>query len=147
MPVIDPQLILITGDMVHGDSSGMIPFNENEWLLYTTPFKNSIYKNRILDIRGNHEARGISEYNDLYLNYSFTHNNKPVYNYIYKLNNYTKYNFIGLDMNILPGTRSVINSFNFFGSMVKQNLDQLNTILNTTKVYYNYIIILLEIIQ
>lgn len=134
--------------MIHGKSCGIDNINNDDWMLYKSVFEKSKYKNRIIDIRGNHEARGVSQYNNLYKNYTYSNSSKLITKYTYYLNNNTKYNFIGIDMNTMPGTRKVVNYFNFFGSMASSNLNDLSKMLSKSKAYIViYLVIILLFIH
>lgn len=123
LAMINPALVLITGDLTDGKSKDMLTMkqDENEWRDYRAIMKDTIAKSGLpedifYDLCGNHDKFGVPFPNgsfDFFSQYSIsaylncTGNVKSVT----LLNNGWKYLFVGLDSSMTIGLRGPTNLF------------------------------------
>lgn len=132
LTVIQPQMVLVTGDLT--DAKGVDNVRsqqyEEEWNSYQQAVKqcSALSNATFLDTRGNHDAFDVSELNgkgNFYRKYSVM-GTRHALSYHYKyVTQFGRYSFIAVDACPIPGVR---RPFNFFGTLDNERVHQLNNL-------------------
>lgn len=151
VPIINPSFVLCTGDMTTGQNGSLVSIIsiiikilgepiDLEWQIYYQTLQKYNYANPNFwyDIRGNHDCASGKTFSYLYNNYSVSgnYNRGAVYDFTHKTSN-GSYHFIGFDSahENCPGMK-----YASFGYVVKEKLDKLEILLNTS-IKYNHTVL------
>ena len=142
--IINPSLVLATGDLVDAKSRDGFSTNQNteEWKKYYSILQETKIEDKIpwLDLRGNHDCfdvKNVKHESNRFSNYSAMgkkHNLKS-YMYLHKAN-FGTYSFIGIDACPEPGLK---RPFNFFGILTDRDVAEL-TLMARETVSHNFTI-------
>ncbi|KAK7474693.1 hypothetical protein BaRGS_00034058 [Batillaria attramentaria] len=129
LPIIQPQLVLVTGDLTDAKDAGNIKSKqyEEEWHGYQQAIKQcQTFSNAtFLDTRGNHDAFDVPELDgdgNFFRKYSVM-GKQHALSYHYKHEtDFGRYSFIVVDACPIPGVR---RPFNFFGILDSERVQQL----------------------
>ncbi|XP_015572259.1 putative metallophosphoesterase At3g03305 [Ricinus communis] len=136
LQMINPSLVLITGDLTDGKSKDLLTMkqNEDEWLEYQNVMEDVVKrrgldKNIFYDLRGNHDNFGVPAVGgsfDFFLNYSISGQlgRRRNVNSITVETGDRKHLFVGLDTTMSVGLRGPTN---LFGHPTDQLLTQLES--------------------
>lgn len=129
LQIIQPQLVLITGDLTDSKDaddrrSGQF---RDEWKMYHQSIEHcrSMVPTTFLDTRGNHDAFDVSEVSGIdnfYRNYSVMGQQHALSYHYQHQTAFGKYSFIAVDACPIPGSR---RPFNFFGYLDDVRMNQL----------------------
>lgn len=124
IPLIDPELILITGDLTDAKTSnklGSFQYSD-EWLAYSSVV--DTIKQPLIHIRGNHDAFNEPKYNDSFF---VKHGGDRVArNSLYEIKKpFGRYSFVAVDAASEPGFK---RPFNFVGYIKEKGVKELEQI-------------------
>ncbi|KAH9502794.1 Transmembrane protein 62 [Bulinus truncatus] len=141
--VINPNLVIVTGDLTDGKTETGIESMQvqEEWIQYENLVKrcSSFSKAKWLDLRGNHDSFDVlndESENNYYRFLSARRQDARTLGqrkdaYIYQLQlPFGVYSFVGIDTCSKPGLH---RPFNFFGFLNKPQIEHLKTIASITK--------------
>uniref|UniRef100_A0A2C9M5R7 Uncharacterized protein n=1 Tax=Biomphalaria glabrata TaxID=6526 RepID=A0A2C9M5R7_BIOGL len=143
LTVINPSVVLVTGDLTDGKTATGIESMQvhDEWIHYENIVKrcSSLGKAKWLDIRGNHDSFDVLNYNSAnnFYRYHSAKNSearalgdsKDVFLYQLQLP-FGVYSFVGIDTCSKPGPH---RPFNFFGFLNTHQVEHMKTIAAITK--------------
>ncbi|KAK7474694.1 hypothetical protein BaRGS_00034059 [Batillaria attramentaria] len=129
LPIIQPQLVLVTGDLTDAKDAGNIKSRqyEEEWHGYQQAIKQcQTFSNAtFLDTRGNHDAFDVPEVDgdgNFFRKYSVMGKQHALsYHYAHETD-FGRYSFIAIDACPIPGVR---RPFNFFGILDSERVQEL----------------------
>ncbi|KAI6661829.1 Transmembrane protein 62 isoform X3 [Oopsacas minuta] len=142
--VINPSLILATGDLIDAKSKDGFSTQANleEWRTYYSLLHDTNIEAKIpwLDLRGNHDCFDVKHRNhesNGFRKYSAMGNKQNLGSYMYVHNtDFGTYSFIGIDACPKPGLK---RPFNFFGVLTDRDIAELRLMARST-VSHNYTI-------
>ncbi|XP_038713956.1 putative metallophosphoesterase At3g03305 isoform X2 [Tripterygium wilfordii] len=135
LSMINPSLVLITGDLTDGKSKDLLTMkqNEDEWVEYQTVMENvarssGLDKSIFYDLRGNHDNFGVPAVGDsfdFFLNYSINGQlgRRGKVNSVTLQTGERKHLFVGLDSTMSVGLRGPTNLFGHPTDQLLQELD------------------------
>ncbi|KAJ6987410.1 hypothetical protein NC653_020615 [Populus alba x Populus x berolinensis] len=133
LKMINPSLVLITGDLTDGKSKDLLTMKQNEveWIEYRNAMedvarRSGLDKRIFYDLRGNHDNFGIGGSSDFFSNYSINgqFGRKGNLNSVTVETGDRKHLFIGLDSTMSAGVRGPTN---LFGHPTDQLLAQIDS--------------------
>ncbi|KAG4922541.1 hypothetical protein JHK82_051514 [Glycine max] len=135
LSVINPSLVLITGDLTDGKSKDLLTMkqNEDEWVEYRTVLDTVIKRSRLqkslfFDLRGNHDSFGVPVVGasfDFFSKYSINGQlgrNGSVNSVTLETRDW-KHLFVGFDSTMLTGLRGPTNLFGHPTDQLLKDLD------------------------
>ncbi|CAK8542542.1 unnamed protein product [Lathyrus sativus] len=135
LSVINPSLVLITGDLTDGKSKDLLTMkqNEDEWVEYRNVMddviqRSGLHKSLFYDLRGNHDSFGVPEVGgsfDFFSKYSINGRlgrNGSV-NSVTIETNERKHLFVGIDTTMSTGLRGPTNLFGHPTDQLLKDLD------------------------
>ncbi|CAH8501553.1 unnamed protein product [Heterobilharzia americana] len=129
IPVIQPELVIASGDITDGKSS-IIPGSSQhieEWENYKSVLVNSgvLKLTKWFDIRGNHDAFDVpssGHARDYYSQFGVK-GKPPTKSYIFKVSkSYGQYSFVSIDLSLEPGIKWPFNFFGYLSMDVQKQL-------------------------
>ena len=135
--IINPSLVLATGDLVDAKSEDGFSTHQNteEWKIYYSILQETKIEEKIpwLDLRGNHDCFDVESAkheSNLFSNYSAMGRKHKLKSYMYVHKpNYGTYSFIGIDACPEPGLK---RPFNFFGILTDRDVAELKLMAQET---------------
>ncbi|CRL04248.1 CLUMA_CG017350, isoform A [Clunio marinus] len=137
--VIKPRVMIASGDLTDGKDKifGSQQYEEEWKAYYSTIFNSGVpRKTNWLDLRGNHDNFNVQflfSQTDLFHNFS-VQGRKHKRSYLHQEEvDGIKYNFVGLDGSIEPGTK---RPYNFFGKVSNEEFDKIEMMMNESPANY-----------
>ncbi|KAL3000687.1 hypothetical protein AAZX31_09G227100 [Glycine max] len=135
LSVINPSLVLITGDLTDGKSKDLLTMkqNEDEWVEYRTVLdtvikRSRLHKSLFFDLRGNHDSFGVPVVGgsfDFFSKYSINGQlgRNGSINSVTLETQDRKHLFVGFDSTMLTGLRGPTNLFGHPTDQLLKDLD------------------------